>query len=383
MVDVDLVVIGAGLSGCSLIGRLHQLESNLSIAVVEAGRGAGGRTATRRRRDHPLWRLDHGAPGFALRDSLPKGVQSLLRPLKLEGVLQQDNRPVLRLDSRGGLHPANDIEACPDGGWWHGVPCMASICEALLERAASAQLTTHFGTRVRWLDHDNGSWHLADEQRTWKLTANRLVLSGSLLAHPRSLAMLAWDDVPLRSAVAPGLDADLDLALDQLQRSESAIRWNLMVDLGVLDENGEPFPRQIWLDQQAKTQWQVERIVLHRQADGRFGLVVHGLHPGKPITLTSQDRLIKEEQRRLVALLPELLQSLPDIATVLKTALPLGVMRWGASQPINHPLPAPLQWCSASAVGFCGDWIEGPGFGTAEGAIRSGVTLAERLPADR
>ena len=236
---------------------------------------------------------------------------------------------------------------------------------------------------MRWLDHDNGSWHLADEQRTWKLTAHRLVLSGSLLAHPRSLAMLAWDDVPLRSAVAPGLDADLDLALDQLQRSESAIRWNLMVDLGVLDENGEPFPRQIWLDQQAKAQWQVERIVLHRQADGRFGLVVHGLHPDKPITPTSQERLIKEEQRRLVALLPELLQSLPDIATVLKTALPLGVMRWGASQPINHPLPAPLQWCSASAVGFCGDWIEGPGFGTAEGAIRSGVTLAERLPADR
>ena len=382
MVAVDLAVIGAGLSGCSLTGRLHQLESNFSIALVEAGRGAGGRTASRRRRDHPWWRLDHGAPGFGLSDSSSEGVKALLAPLKADGILQRDHRPVLRLDSGGGLHPATDLESCPEDGWWRGVPCMASICEALLERAASAQLSTHFGARVRWLTHEGGYWRLVNEQGTWELTARRLVLSGSLLAHPRSLAMLAWDDVPLRSAVAAGLDADLDAALNQLQRSESAIRWNLMVDLGVLEQT-EPLPRQIWLDEEAKMQWQVERIVLHPQSDGRLGLVVHGLDQGDPITPTSQGGLIEREQKRLAALLPDLLQSLPDLAAALKQASPLGVMRWGASQPINHPLPAALQWCSASSVGFCGDWIEGPGFGTAEGAIRSGVNLAERLHADR
>jgi predicted NAD/FAD-dependent oxidoreductase len=60
----------------------------------------------------------------------------------------------------------------------------------------------------------------------------------------------------------------------------------------------------------------------------------------------------------------------------------MGVMRWGAAQPLNHPVPSHLQWCHQSAVGFCGDWIEGPHFGTGEGAIRSGVALAERLTAD-
>ena len=382
MVAVDLAVVGAGLAGCSLTGRLHQLESNLNISLVEAGRGAGGRTASRRRRDHPLWRLDHGAPGFGLSGSLPEGVNALLAPLKADGILQRDHRSVLLLDSGGGLHPATDFEAFPEDGWWHGVPCMASICDALLERAASAQLSTHFGTRVRWLTHEDGYWRLVNEQGTWELTARRLVLSGSLLAHPRSLAMLAWDDVPLRSAVAACLDTDLDAALNQLQRSESVVRWNLMVDLGVLEQT-EPLPRQIWLDEEAKTQWQVERIVLHPQSDGRLGLVVHGLDQGDPITPTSQGGLIEREQKRLAALLPDLLQSLPELAAALKQASPLGVMRWGASQPINHPLPAALQWCSASSVGFCGDWIEGPGFGTAEGAIRSGVNLAERLHADR
>ena len=82
-------------------------------------------------------------------------------------------------------------------------------------------------------------------------------------------------------------------------------------------------------------------------------------------------------------LLPELLQALPVVLAAVNQATPLGVMRWGASRPLNNHLPQELQWCPTSAVGFCGDWIAGPGFGRAEGAISSGVNLAEQLHADR
>ena len=78
-------------------------------------------------------------------------------------------------------------------------------------------------------------WLLENEDRTWSLRAKRLVLSGTLLAHPRSLKMLAWDDVPLRTAVAKGVDDELDKALSLLQHSQAEVRWNLMVDLGVLN----------------------------------------------------------------------------------------------------------------------------------------------------
>ena len=77
MAEVDLAVIGAGLAGCSLIGRLQQLGSDLNIALIEAGRGPGGRTATRRRRDQSGWLLNHGAPGFNLSESMPEGMDSL------------------------------------------------------------------------------------------------------------------------------------------------------------------------------------------------------------------------------------------------------------------------------------------------------------------
>ena len=66
MTDADLIVIGAGLSGCALVARLRQLGWEGQIALVEAGRGPGGRSASRRRRDRTAWRLDHGAPGLSL-----------------------------------------------------------------------------------------------------------------------------------------------------------------------------------------------------------------------------------------------------------------------------------------------------------------------------
>ena len=381
--EVDLAVIGAGLAGCSLISRLQQLGSNLNIALIEAGRGPGGRTATRKRRDQSGWLLNHGAPGFGLSESKSEGMEALLAPLRSAGVLQRDERAVLSLNAQGDLSPANSPGACPVGGWWHGLPSMASICEALLDAADSVELSRQFETRVRWLERRQGHWLLENEDRTWSLRAKRLVLSGTLLAHPRSLKMLAWNDVPLRSAVAEGGDVGLDAVLSQLERSQAEVRWNLMVDLGVLALNGGQLPAQIWLDNDAKERWKVERLVLQPQSDGRWGLVVHGLDSGEAITPESQGRLMAQEQQRLLQLLPELMQGLPVVSAALQQATPLGVMRWGASRPLNHPLPEELQWCPTSAVGFCGDWIEGPGFGRAEGAISSAVNLAERLHVDR
>ena len=383
MAEVDLAVIGAGLAGCSLIGRLQQLGSDLNIAVIEAGRGPGGRTATRRRREQSGWLLNHGAPGFGLSESMPEGMEALLAPLRSAGVLQRDERAVLSLNAQGDLSPANSPDACPNGGWWHGVPSMASICETLLNAAGSVQLSRQFETRVRWLERHRDHWLLENENRTWSLKTKRVVLSGTLLAHPRSLKMLAWDDVPLRTAVAEGVDVELDKALNLLQQSQAEVRWNLMADLGVLALNGEQLPAQIWLDNDAKERWKVERLVLQQQSDGRWGLVVHGLDSGEAITPESQGRLMAQEQQRLLELLPELMQGLPVDSAAFKQATPLGLMRWGASRPLNHPLPEELQWCPTSAVGFCGDWIEGPGFGRAEGAISSGVKLAEQLHVDR
>ena len=121
---------------------------------------------------------------------------------------------------------------------------MSSICAALLDQAGTANLQVHWQQRVRFLSRSNGSWFATDDSRTFVISSSRLVLSGSLLAHPRSLAMLDWQDVPLRVAVTQGTDPSLDLALQRLALSESDVRWNLMLEIAV---DASELPRQIRL----------------------------------------------------------------------------------------------------------------------------------------
>ena len=375
MTDADLIVIGAGLSGCALIYQLRLLGWKGKIALVEAGRGCGGRSASRRRRDQPDWRLDHGSPGFHLSQPISAELEPLLNGMRDAGVLTQELAEIISIDS-DGRPTTSGADAMPEGGWWRGNPCMASLCEHLLEQAGFEQLDLHWQRRVRWLDRRDGEWTLSDQDRTWQLRGDSLVLSGNLLAHPRSLAMLNWSDVPLRTAVPTGVDSELDLALSQLARCSADVRWNLMMDLEL---EGEKPPRQIWLTAEARERWQVERLVLQPQMNGHTGLVVHGLHDGRSITPESQPTLLAEQEERLKTVLDQMLRDMPKLQTACRQANSLGVMRWGASQPLDHPLQRNLQWCQSSKVGFCGDYVEGSGFGRAQGALESGVRLASRL----
>lgn len=378
---VDLVVIGAGLSGCALAGRLRQLGWSGSMVLVEAGRGPGGRCATRRRRDDPAWRLDHGAPGLNLWGPRDSRLDALLQPLRTEGVLRAEWGTITAVNHCGA------VVAPPDdpvllGEQLRAHPTMAALCEALLPDQ-NGNLELIVGRRVRRLVRDQSLWMLLDDAGDLIVQATRLVLSGSLLAHPRSLAMLSWPDVPLRSALAIGQDPQVDQVLACLSRLQSAVRWNLMLSLPAFAsvEVLETLPRQIWLTAEAQRAFAIERIVVHPQADGGVGLVVHGLDPGLEITPETQPSLLADREQQLQQGLGTLLQSWPSLVEALPHRRVQGVMRWGASQPLNHPLPADLQWCPHSELGFCGDWIDGVGFGRAEGALRSAVALADSLQA--
>ena len=377
MQAVEVGVIGAGLSGCCLIARLRQCGYKKKVAVVEAGRGPGGRMATRQRRGDPVWRLDHGAPGFTLSENPTGALKELLASLKQSGSLKREPGQVLWLNKQGEIKTAEDLGKSQQE-WWTGDPNTANICTKLLEQKSN-DLQEIYGCRIRFIEHQGGTWTLRDESNEIIIKCQTLVLTGNLLAHPRSLAMLDWKDVPLRQAIPKGVDNDLDDALEILAQSRSDIRWNLMVDLGQCPSIERPVPRQIFLTDEAKTQWQVERIVLQEQTDGRIGMVVHGMDSGEIINPKTQPVLIEKQEKRLIELLPFLLKNLPGWNQTKAKIQSRGMMRWGASQPLDHPLPSRLQWCEKSKVGFCGDWIETQGFGMAEAAIRSSIMLANQL----
>ena len=376
MQPVELGVIGAGVSGCSLIARLRQCGYENKITVVEAGRGPGGRMATRQKRGDPIWRLDHGAPGFTFSENPTGALKELLAPLKESGALKREQGKVLWLNKDAELKTAEDLGKSKQE-WWKGDPYMANICRELIQKTDN--LREIYGCRIRFIEKQEEAWILKDETNESIIKCQKLIFSGNLLAHPRSLAMLDWKDVPLRQAVPKGEDSDLDHALEILAQSRSDIRWNLMVDLGDCSAIERPVPRQIFLTDEAKAQWQIERLVLQVQTDGRIGVVVHGMDPGDLINPETQPVLMAEQEQRLIKLLPNLLQALPGWERAQAERRSHGMMRWGASQPLDHPLPSRLQWCNKSNVGFCGDWIDTQGFGTAEAAFRSAINLADHM----
>ena len=56
-------------------------------------------------------------------------------------------------------------------------------------------------------------------------------------------------------------------------------------------------------------------------------------------------------------------------------------MKWRASQPSGCGVPLYLQTNKKYRIGFCGDWLEGDGFGRVEGSILSALILEEKFKA--
>ena len=333
--------------------------------------------ATRQRRGDPVWRLDHGAPGFTLSENATGALKQLLTPLKESGALKREQGTVLWLNKEAELKSPEDLGKSKQE-WWKGDPYMDNICKQLIQQEPQ-NLRQIYGCRIRFIEKQEEAWILKSESNETIIKCQKLIFSGNLLAHPRSLAMLDWKGVPLRQAVPRGEDSDLDHALEILAQSRSDIRWNLMVDLGQCPTIERPVPRQIFLTDEAKVQWQIERLVLQEQTDGRLGVVVHGMDSGDLINPESQPVLMAEQEQRLIKLLPNLLKALPGWEKAQAELKSHGMMRWGASQPLDHPLPSRLQWCNKSNVGFCGDWIDTQGFGMAEAAFRSAINLADQM----
>ena len=125
----DLVVIGAGLGGCSLLSALEKLGYHGRVALVEAGRGPGGRTASRRSRTDPKWCINHGAPAIKLSESLPSGVDGLLAPLRNAGTLQRVENHEVEIDPNGQV-VAVDPASPSTGEWWTGRPCLLYTSDA-------------------------------------------------------------------------------------------------------------------------------------------------------------------------------------------------------------------------------------------------------------
>ena len=60
----DLIIIGGGISACVFASKYLKNNITKKIALIEIGRGLGGRSSTRISQRFKGWKLNHGAPNF-------------------------------------------------------------------------------------------------------------------------------------------------------------------------------------------------------------------------------------------------------------------------------------------------------------------------------
>ena len=65
----DLLIIGGGISACVFASKFLEKNNTKKVALIEIGRGLGGRSSTRISKKFKGWKLNHGAPNFNISNS--------------------------------------------------------------------------------------------------------------------------------------------------------------------------------------------------------------------------------------------------------------------------------------------------------------------------
>ena len=68
-VKYDLLIIGGGISACVFASKYLKNNITKKIALIEIGRGLGGRSSTRVSNRFKGWKLNHGSPNFNITNS--------------------------------------------------------------------------------------------------------------------------------------------------------------------------------------------------------------------------------------------------------------------------------------------------------------------------
>ncbi len=385
-----LAIIGAGVSACTLAAQLRRNGlSGDAISLWEAGRGPGGRATTRRSRQDPTLAIDHGASLFNL-SSQPW--PEVLPPLLEQGWVEPWTEPMAILNSAGELRAPQDGDRLLSGPCFRGRGGMENLSQGLLSLAGG--IDTHFDTLVRDLDRHLDRWLLKNADGEIVCESEGLVLSGTLLAHPRSRLTFGWPAPPLRILAERLQDPGLNHALAAIAALRFEARSTLLLRVRA-DEapRWEALPfRLLAFDPSAQQRWGLWRLFSQPLPRGEWAVVVHssatfaaehlsvyGARSAMARQLGPPPRAEEEQQ-----VMQALAGSLDEVMAPWLPPHPSErgewqLMRWGAAFPLPQGLPQALSWNGSLKLGFCGDFLAGPGFGGVEGALRSAEALATRI----
>ncbi len=376
----DLLIIGAGISACVFASKYLQNNITKKIALIEVGRGFGGRSSTRISKRFKGWKLNHGAPNFNISNS--KGnplLENYIDELLENKFIKIDDSELAYIGDESKLKTLKKSEF-NSGDSYLTLFSMSELSQKIIEsNNLEEKIDLFFETLIVDLEFNNDEWTLTSKKGD-KFKSKYIICSSNLLLHKRSLKILNINQIPLRKAIPKNKDKEIDLLLKFLDKQSFIPRLTFLIytnkDYCYKDFYSKKY-RYFYLKESLENKYKFERIIFQSQDNNKLGIVIHT----KNIDFINSYINAKDEDYFNQKIFENFNTLFEGSSSVNKLTCNEGIsiMKWRASQPYGCAVPLSKQFNRKYRIGFCGDWFEGDGFGRIEGSIFSALKLEERF----
>ncbi len=376
----DLLIIGGGISACVFASKYLKNNITKKIALVEIGRGLGGRSSTRISKRFKGWKLNHGSPNFNISNSK----NNLLLKSYIDELLENK---FIKIDDSDTFFLNQDLNSDTQkiskfscGFNYLSLGSMSQLSQKIIEsNNLKDQIDFYFETLIVDLKFNDKEWVITSKNGD-KFKSKYLICSTNLLLHKRSLKILNINQIPLRKAISINYDKKIDLLLNFLEEQTFIPRLTFLI---YTNENYSykdfysKKQRYFYLRKNLESKYKFERIIFQKQDNNRLGIVVHT----KNIEFFNSYIIAKDKEVFKQKIITNFNKLFEDSSVVNKLTFDekISIMKWRASQPTGTAVPLSLQFSRKCRIGFCGDWFEGEGFGRIEGSIISALMLEKQM----
>ena len=215
----DLIIIGGGISACVFASKYLKNNITKKIALIEIGRGLGGRSSTRISKRFKGWKLNHGAPNFNISNIKNNLLlKSYIDELLENKYIKIDDSDIFFLNEDSNLETIKKSEfSC--GVNYLSLDSMSELSKKIIEsNNLKEKIDYFFETLIVDVKFNDKEWVLTSKNGD-KFKSKYLICSTNLLLHKRSLKILNLNQIPLRKAIPINYDKKIDLILNFFRRT--------------------------------------------------------------------------------------------------------------------------------------------------------------------
>ena len=376
----DLIIVGGGISACVFAYKYLQYNSNKKVALIEVGRGLGGRSSTRISKKYSGWELNHGSPNLNICNSQNNPLlKSYIDELLDNKFINTDDSELVLLDEDSNSESLNKSEFSR-GHKYLSLFSMRQLAQNIIGFSnLKDKIDFYFDTLIVNLKFSRREWILTAKSGN-EFQSRYLVCSTNLLLHKRSLKILNINQIPLRKAIPQKKDKIIDSLLNYLDKQLFIPRLSFLIYTNENYDYKDFYSkknRYFYLNKILEDKYKFERVIFQKQENGKLGIVIHTKNKDL-IDFCTNSKNKDLFKQKIVENFNKLFEFNTSINKLIGNEN-ISIMQWRASQPSGCAVPLSLQFSRKYRIGFCGDWFEGEGFGRIEGSILSALILEKKI----